>query len=206
MSTFLKNWPVKVLGGRCLSVWGPLPPPPPLHTKYIYPCTYSHREGGGEGGRWTSEKVRGALVHKRGRKYQHDWLYLQSINCVKYQKRRHLGFGVFIDIFFFFIFYTYNILSFNHNHTIHLSVTIRRGLSPSPHRLKAQWEKPSWDAEPRIELGPALQQDDVLPTKPSRTIDIYVWSYRESIKEKYSTYTAGYVVFAFLIFGSGRIM
>jgi hypothetical protein len=28
--------------------------------------------GGGDGGRSTSEKVRGALVHKRGRKYQHD--------------------------------------------------------------------------------------------------------------------------------------
>ncbi len=25
MSPFLKNWPVKVLGGRCLSVWWPLP-------------------------------------------------------------------------------------------------------------------------------------------------------------------------------------
>ncbi len=23
---FLKNWPIKVLGGRCLYVWGPLPP------------------------------------------------------------------------------------------------------------------------------------------------------------------------------------
>ncbi len=27
---------------------------------------------GGGGGRRTSEKVRGAVVHKRGRKYQHD--------------------------------------------------------------------------------------------------------------------------------------
>ncbi len=25
MSAFLKNWPVKVFGARCLSVWGPLP-------------------------------------------------------------------------------------------------------------------------------------------------------------------------------------
>ncbi len=63
-------------------------PPPLLHTVWmhvLYHCTYSHKEGGG---RWTNEKVRGNLVHKRGLKYQHDWLYL----------RRHLGFGVFIGI------------------------------------------------------------------------------------------------------------
>ncbi len=82
MSAFLKNWPVKVLGGMCLSVWGPripLPRPPVTHCmnyEYMYPCTYSYREGG-RGRRWTSEKVTEAIVHKRGRKYQHDWLYLQ---------------------------------------------------------------------------------------------------------------------------------
>ncbi len=27
MSAFLKNWPVKVLGGRCLPFWGPRSPP-----------------------------------------------------------------------------------------------------------------------------------------------------------------------------------
>ncbi len=43
-----------------------------------------HREG------------RGATVHKRGRKYQRDWLYLQSINSIKHQWRRHIGFCVFI--------------------------------------------------------------------------------------------------------------
>ncbi len=31
------------------------------------------------------EKVRGATVHKAGGKYQHDWLYLQSINSIKHQ-------------------------------------------------------------------------------------------------------------------------
>ncbi len=92
-------------------------------------------------------------------------------------------------LFIFHIFITY-IHSFNHIHTIHKSVAIRRGLSPSPHRLKAQWEKtptirrglsPSphrlkaqWEktpcgAEPRIELRPAVQQADVLPTEPRRT-------------------------------------
>ena len=35
--------------------------------------------------RWTSEKVRGAIIHKRGQKYQHDWLYLKSLNSIKHQ-------------------------------------------------------------------------------------------------------------------------
>ncbi len=39
--------------------------------------------GKGGGGEVTSEKVREALVHKKGRKYQHDRLYLQSINSIK---------------------------------------------------------------------------------------------------------------------------
>jgi hypothetical protein len=64
----------------------------------------------------------------------------------------------------------HNIHSLNHIYTIHLSVAIRWGLSPSPHRLKAQWEDPPCGAEPRIELGPALQQADALPTEPRRTI------------------------------------
>jgi hypothetical protein len=44
---------------------------------YIYICvrytvhyTYSHREGGEQ----TREKVREAIVHKAGQKYQHDCL------------------------------------------------------------------------------------------------------------------------------------
>ncbi len=53
-------------------------------------------EGGGGGLNW--REGRAALVHKRGRKYQHDWLYLQSINSVKHLWRRQLGFGVFIVI------------------------------------------------------------------------------------------------------------
>ncbi len=38
MSPFLKNWPVKVLGGRCLSVWGPRSPPP-CYSVWIHACT-----------------------------------------------------------------------------------------------------------------------------------------------------------------------
>jgi hypothetical protein len=58
--------------------------PPPTHCIRVYTIqyTYSHREGGEE---LTREKVRGAIVHKAGRKYQHDLLYLQSLNSVKHQ-------------------------------------------------------------------------------------------------------------------------
>ncbi len=93
MSAFLKNLPVKVLGGRCLSVWGPQSPtPPPLYTlcEYIHTPVLIHTCKGG-GGRWTSGNIRGALVHKRGQKYQQDWLYLQSIKSIKHQKRRQFG-------------------------------------------------------------------------------------------------------------------
>ncbi len=55
----------------------PIPPPTLRYT-------HSHRERGG--GRWTREKVRGALVHKRSRKYQHDYRqYLQSIKTIRHQ-------------------------------------------------------------------------------------------------------------------------
>ncbi len=57
MSSFLKNWPVKVLGGRFLSVRDPLPPmtsySPPPYTVYV---TYTREGGGGE---LTREKVSG---------------------------------------------------------------------------------------------------------------------------------------------------
>ncbi len=70
-----------------LSVWGPPPsydhilPPCTLYTciQYIYLFT---QERGREGGELTREKVRGAIVHKADRKYQHDWLCLQSINSI----------------------------------------------------------------------------------------------------------------------------
>jgi hypothetical protein len=62
--------------------------PSPIHTVNVYKIiTYSQMEGMGEGGggEQTREKVRGAVVQKAGRKYQHDWLYLQSINSIKHQ-------------------------------------------------------------------------------------------------------------------------
>jgi hypothetical protein len=50
------------------------PPPHPHYLLYKYIPLYLFTQGRGEGGYRTSEKVRvrGALVHKRVRKYQHD--------------------------------------------------------------------------------------------------------------------------------------
>ncbi len=98
-SRYLKNWALKGLCGRCF-ICILSPPMTPYSPNYIlYTCiqyTYSHREGGGDSGELTREKVRGAIDHKIGRKYKHDWLYLQSINSIKHQWRQHLGFGFFI--------------------------------------------------------------------------------------------------------------
>jgi hypothetical protein len=78
---FLKNWPVKGFGGRCLSVLGPRSPVTHcINTVYIPVLAHTGKEGGS-----TSEKVKRPLVHKKSRKYQHDWLYLQSINSIKHQ-------------------------------------------------------------------------------------------------------------------------
>jgi hypothetical protein len=44
-------------------------PPPCI---YVYCIRYLFTQGGGGGGELTREKVRGAIVHKAGRKYQHD--------------------------------------------------------------------------------------------------------------------------------------
>jgi hypothetical protein len=74
----LKKFTCTPLCGRYLSVWCPESiTPPPLHTGYMYTVryTYSHREGGEEG-RVELERRFTTL----GRKYKHDWLYLQSIN------------------------------------------------------------------------------------------------------------------------------
>jgi hypothetical protein len=81
-----KNWPVKGLCGRCFICLRPppllWPHSPPFHTVYVYSVyLFSiHTWKGGRGEELTRKKVREAIVHKAGRKYQHDWLYLQSIN------------------------------------------------------------------------------------------------------------------------------
>jgi hypothetical protein len=79
MSAFLKNVSVKVLGGRCFQCQSEAPSPPmtispPLHNVYstLYIILIHSGKGGGGGGELTREKVRGALLHKAGREYQHD--------------------------------------------------------------------------------------------------------------------------------------
>ncbi len=77
-----------------LSVWSPLPsydPNPP-------PCTlYTCIQGRGGGGRVEFERrLEGQQFHKAGsKKYQHDWLYLESINSDK-----HLPQSPFTDQYF----------------------------------------------------------------------------------------------------------
>ncbi len=75
--------PVNRLYGRCLSVLVPEPRTLPPYT--LYTCikynTYSH----GEGGRFKPERNGdGQQFTKLNRKYQHDRLYLQSINSDKH--------------------------------------------------------------------------------------------------------------------------
>ncbi len=77
---------------------------------------------------------------------------------------------LFLFIFIFFIIHT--VQSSNHIHTIHSP----RPLSISS--LVAQWERPPCGAEPGIELGPAFQQADALPTEPRRTIRKYIYNER----------------------------
>jgi hypothetical protein len=68
---------VKGLCGRCFICLRPPPSYdlillPPLHTVYVYTVylVTQGRVGGGE--ELTREKVRAAMLHKAGRKYQHD--------------------------------------------------------------------------------------------------------------------------------------
>jgi hypothetical protein len=62
----------------------PPPHPPPLHSHTLSAYTVHLLWEGGRGGGCQREGRR-ATVHKRGRKYQHDWLYLQAINSIKHQ-------------------------------------------------------------------------------------------------------------------------
>ncbi len=60
------------------------PPTPQPHNACLYILyVYFGKGGRGEGGQ---REGRGALVHKRGRKYQNDWLYLLSITLLNTSK------------------------------------------------------------------------------------------------------------------------
>ncbi len=69
-----------------------------------------------------------------------------------------------LPFFLTFIIFTTHSHSTTH---IHSSFAIRRGLSSC---ILIAREEPPWDAEPRIELGPALQQADALPTELRRIL------------------------------------
>ncbi len=94
MSAFLKNW----LGGRYLSVWGPRSPLPLLHTVWIHALFTQGRGGGGGGG--VDEPVR----RLEGRFFTRGIENTNMTDCTvspvyRYlTTRRHLGFGIFIDI------------------------------------------------------------------------------------------------------------
>jgi hypothetical protein len=82
--------PVNGLCGRCLSVWISEPHINlPLYTQFCI-LVYSiliHTGKGGRGGGGVEPQKRGEGHHqltKRGRQYQHQWLYLQSINSAKH--------------------------------------------------------------------------------------------------------------------------
>ncbi len=66
MSSSKKNWPVKGLCGRCLSVWGPEPHHTPPYT--LYTCIHYIHTGRGWGGKFNQREGRGATVHKAGSK------------------------------------------------------------------------------------------------------------------------------------------
>jgi hypothetical protein len=79
----LKNLPETGLCGRCLSLWGPEPRTSPLIC-CIRVSVYLFTQGKGGGGRLEPKRRgEGQQFTKLGRKYQHDWLYLQSLNSEK---------------------------------------------------------------------------------------------------------------------------
>jgi hypothetical protein len=54
------------------------PPPLPSHTFSVYTVLW-HKEWGRREESWTRERLEGQQFTKLGWKYQHDWLFLQSI-------------------------------------------------------------------------------------------------------------------------------
>ncbi len=71
-----------------------------------------------------------------------------------------------MPLFLFILFYCMIFIhSFNHIHTVHLSVAIRRGLSPYLHRWSAQWKN--------LPVVPSRESNSGLPhSKPT----LYHWA------------------------------
>jgi hypothetical protein len=68
--------------------------------------------------------------------------------------------SLFLHLFFFYTIDTYIIYSKTFAKLRHISISSQ---------LSAQRAEPPWGAEPRFELGPALQQANALPTEPRCT-------------------------------------
>ncbi len=72
-----KKRPIKDFAADVLSVWSPLPSYDPIFRPHLHTevrIVYLYKQVRGGGVELTVENVRGAIVHKAGRKYQHDWL------------------------------------------------------------------------------------------------------------------------------------
>ncbi len=87
--------------------------------------------------------------------------------------------------------FLYTVDTFIHHSFIHSL----RPISISS-QLSAQWVEPPWGAEPRFELGPALQQASALPSEPHCTltephctliIDVNFHLYQKQQKHFYKT-------------------
>ncbi len=75
----------------------------------------------------------------------------------------------YATLFFVFI-CLYTLDTFTHHSFIIHKLSLRP-ISISS-QLSAQWVEPPWGAEPRFELGPALQQASALPTEPHCTVPL----------------------------------
>jgi hypothetical protein len=74
-----KNLPVKGLCVRCLSIWGHITYT--LYTVRVFSILIHTRKWERGGGRVEPDRrLEGQQFTKLGLKYQHEWLYLQSIN------------------------------------------------------------------------------------------------------------------------------
>jgi hypothetical protein len=78
-------------------------------------------------------------------------------------------FGSIMPLFFIYIFFN-SFIQYNHTF-IHPSPFAEARLLVSSSLLHSAREEPPWGAEPKIELRPALEQADALPTELRRTLN-----------------------------------
>jgi len=102
------------------------------------------------------------------------WYYqLKNAKNVRKTEKRNSTFSIYFlkvwwqdatlfDLFYDFWLYSTYIHTITFVHYSHPSPVAEVHLQ-FPHCLRAQWEKPPWGAEPRFELGPAIQQASALP-------------------------------------------